>query len=75
MCVVQPREQQVVVDHVVAEMVVHFLHVKMIDHGKRVRKNDALVQELDVSLKVVFNVGLLRKELRGRLCGHNELVH
>ena len=36
MCVVQPREQQVVVDHVVAEMVVHFLHVKMIDHGKRV---------------------------------------
>ena len=39
-------------------MIGHLLHVEMIEHGERIRENEALVQELVVSVVVVINVGL-----------------
>ena len=56
-------------------MIGHLLHVEMIEHGERIRENEALVQELVISVIVVINVGLLREELSGRLCRHKKLVH
>ena len=69
------QDKLVIVDHTVAEDIGNALHSELIEHRQATAEYKSFDCILRVDVVIVFDVGLLRKELRSSLGGHNEFVH